>query len=1082
MKKIAVGLGVLLVLLSCDSSDSEQANKYLFEKLKAEETNIAFSNTITEDPEHNILNYIYYYNGAGVAAGDVNNDGLVDLYFVSNMGENKLYLNEGDLKFKDITKKAKVSGTASWNTGATMVDINNDGLLDIYVSAVSGLLDFQGHNELFINNGDGSFTEKSKDYGLDFEGYTTQAYFFDYDKDLDLDVYLVNHAVHTTLSHGKADVRNKRVPLVGDVLLKNENGKFIDASEEANIYGGVNGYGLSAAIADYNNDGWDDIYVANDFHEDDYYYINNQDGTFTEQLDKAFSTISRFSMGTDAADINADGYQDIISLDMLPNDEKVIKESEGDDAMYNMQKRLNHLGYKDQYARNMLQINNKGEYFEEMALLNNVAATDWSWGPLLADYNNDGHMDLFISNGILRRPNDLDFKKFVSAAFRDRNPGEGVKWLYNSREKMPEGKFSNQIFEGNSSKFENRTGHWIEDIASLSNGAVYADLDRDGDLDLVLNNLNDKAVIYKNTIDSAGAFLNLKFDYQGANKQGLGTKAIVYANGKKHMRQLFTSRGFLSSTDASLHIGVEDTKIDSVQIIWPNNRVQVLKDIKANQFLEVAFKNAETTEYSYQQAGSEGNKFRKTNLLEYVHREDRYDDFLNEKLIPYKVSSIGPAVAVGDIDNNGFEDIFLGNSSGSEARLYLNDGRKLELSNFSTIINDSVYEDNDAIFFDADNDSDLDLFVATGINKYGKRILMDDRLYINNNGSFNKSSGRMPENLFSSSTVTAADYDQDGDLDLFVGNLSDPGDFGKPVPSYLLVNDGTGKFSREKNFNLVSHVNSARWEDLNGDSYPELLVAAEWDNPIIFWNEKGNLRATSLPPNLSGLWQSIIAYDIDQDGDKDILLGNWGLNTRFDASVEAPLKMYHSDFNLDGVFESIIAYNKNGKYYPLQTRDELVAQMNFISKKFPSHQAFSMKTVEEIFSPSVISKSKQYSISNLASGYLLNEDGNFSKFIAFPQKFQTAPITNFELVNLNGEEQLLVSGNSLRVNTYHGGYTSFKGMFLKDVDNFTPVRAYGIAPFHQQIKKTVQIKMKDSNLLLVVTNNDTLDTYISKNE
>ncbi|MBZ9629255.1 VCBS repeat-containing protein [Salegentibacter sp. LM13S] len=1077
MKPLLSGLLIIIFsFIACNnSSESNKSQDYLLNKLPPEITNINFTNKITEEPEHSIINYIYYYNGAGVAAGDVNNDGLPDLYFVTNMGENKLFINKGNLQFENVTEKANVGGKSSWNTGVTMVDINNDGLLDIYVSAVSGLLDFEGHNELFINNGDGTFSEKSAEYGLDFKGYSTQAYFFDYDNDGDLDVYIVNHAVHTTLSHGPAEVRNKRVPLVGDVLLENINGKFTNVSEEAGIYGGLNGYGLSASLADFNNDGWVDIYVCNDFHEDDYYYINNQDGTFTETLNSAFSTISRFSMGSDAADITGDGYQDLITLDMLPKDEKVIKESEGDDAMYNMQKRLNKLGYKDQYARNMLQINNEGSNFQETALYNEIAATDWSWAPLLADFNNDGHQDLFISNGILRRPNDLDFKNFVATAFKNRSPNEGMKWLYNSKDEMPEGKVSNEIFKGNSFKFKRKTGEWIEDKASFSNGAIYVDLDLDGDLDLVINNLNEEAGIYENTTNASGDYLTLQFEYPG-NEYGIGTKAILFTEGKQQLKQLFNSRGFLSSVESKLHFGLgKEEEIDSVHIIWPNNTYQKIKPQK-NQNLKVVY-SENASDYDYKESVNHEKYFEPTNSFKHTHQEDEYDDFHQEKLIPYSVSMQGPAVATGDIDNNGFDDVFIGAASGYSAKLYLNDGNTLKVANIEAFDRHKEFEDNAAVLFDADNDGDPDLYVASGINSNRMQFFENDRLYINNNGDFNDAAGSIPKNYLNTSTAINLDYNQDGFADLFIGNLSDPGNFGKQVESYLLKNDQKGNFTIDPNFTLSSMVTSAISEDINNDGSPDLLVAAEWDSPKIYLNEQGNFKAIKLPDNLLGLWQSIAFYDIDGDGQKDILLGNWGLNTRFEAKKDTPLRMYHADFNKDGKFETVIAYNKNGKYYPIHSRNELASQMNFISKKFPTHQEFSLKTMEEIFTPQVLTSAKRYEVNTLASGYLKNNNGKFSQFIEFPMAFQTAPINSFQILNIDGEKQLLVSGNSYKVNTYHGGYSSLKGLMVKTISDYKKVSNLGIKPFDQQIKNTVSVPMRDKNLLIVVPNNDSISTY-----
>lgn len=1064
-----------ILLWGCSNTlDETKKNNYLFKEISEEHSGINFINKVVEDKDHSIINYIYYYNGGGVAAGDVNGDGLPDLFFVANTGDNKLYLNKGDFKFEDVSEQSRITGNSSWNTGVTMVDVNADGLLDIYVCAVSGLLDFKGHNELFINNGDGTFKEDAEAYGLDFKGYSTQAYFFDYDKDDDLDVYIVNHAVHTNLSHGKAELRNERAPNVGDVLLRNDDGKFVDVSESANIYGGVNGYGLSATVADFNNDGWDDIYVCNDFHEDDYYYINNQDGSFKENLEEHFNTISRFSMGSDASDINGDGFQDLVTLDMLPNEEKLLKQTEGDDAMFNMQAYLKKLGYKDQFSRNMLQINKNGEYFIETALLNNVADTDWSWAPLLADFNNDTHQDLFVSNGILRRPNDLDFKKYVSSAFKNRNQSDGLDWLFNSKDKMPSGKVSNEIFKGNSKSFVSKKGSWIKDEPQLSNGAVYVDLDLDGDLDLVTNNFNETASILENTYRKNSSFLNLEFSYKDGNKYGIGTKAIVYTNSKSQLKQLFNSRGFLSSVESKLYFGLGETnQVDSLKIIWPNNEFQVWVQPETNTTLQIEYQEG-SNDFNYSEP-KKRSVFEKLDVINFTNKEDYYNDFSEEKLIPYKVSTLGPAIAVGDIDGNGYDDVFLGNSVGNVAELYLNDGLKLKKSNQSAFIKDIFFEDNTAVFVDVDNDGDLDLYVASGANKNAK--FKTDRLYINKNGIFTRANTNIPADFNITSTVEAYDYDNDGDQDLFIGNYSFLGNFGKMVDSYILVNDGQGHFNKDKNFSLTSKVTDAKWYDINKDGLKDLVVTTEWDRPHIYINNQGKLKETSFPENLNGLWQTVDFYDIDNDGDEDILLGNWGLNTKYSLYFDGPLRMYHSDFDRNGIDEAILAYNRDGVYYPLNTKDELASQMNVMSKRFKDHVSMAGKTIEEVMTKGSLGEAKSYKVEILASGYLVNENGEFNNFIPFPQEFQLAPINTFKGINLNGNKRMVAGGNSYKVNTYHGAYSAFKGLLVKDESNFDFVSEIGMDAFHKQIKAIESLKMKNYNLLIIIPNEGQLKAY-----
>ena len=1065
---------VILTLVSCEKEDE---NNYLFKEISNSKTKIQFSNDLTETEAHSIINYIYFYNGGGVSAGDVNNDGLPDLYFVSNQNQNKLYINKGNFQFEDVTEKAGVGGKSDWNTGSTMIDINGDGFLDIYVCAVSELLDFKGHNELFINNGDGTFTEKSAEYGLDFKGYSTQAYFFDFDKDDDLDVYIVNHAVHTSLSHGPAKQRNKRAPLVGDVMLQNNNGKFEDISAKAGIYGGVNGYGLSASISDFNNDGWDDIYVCNDFHEDDYYYINNQDGTFTEQLAGSFSTISRFSMGSDAADINGDGNVDIITLDMLPNNEKVLKETEGDDAMLNMQTNLKNLGYRDQFSRNMLHINSDDNYFYESAFFNKISDTDWSWAPLFADYNNDGHQDVFISNGILRRPNGLDFKKYVSNTFKTYGEKQGLKWLFKSINEMPKGDVPNQIFEGNSARLKDKTGEWIPKKSSLSNGAVYVDLDLDGDLDLVTNNVNSIASIFENTTSNKN-YLSVSLHYQKENPKAIGAKIIAFINGKSIKKEVYTSRGFLSSVENKIHFGLGDASVDSIQVIWPNGKFQMIFEPKVNSTIEIKYNDrSEPYNFKYSTKNSAKPIFTEDNSLEFTHTEDIYNDFFNERLIPYKVSTLGPAVAIGDVDKNGFEDIFFGNASGKAGALFLNTGSKFVKSKQPEFEKDAPFEDNDAVFFDADNDGDLDLYVASGINKGRNKNYEFDRLYLNTDGTFTQTKNQILYNPLNTSSVAIYDYDNDGDEDIFIGNLSNPQSFGATVNSAILKNDGKGKFSVDTNFNLNSKVRDAVWADVNGDGIKDLLVATEWDTPKIFVNLGGKLQEQPLSDDFKGLWQAISTFDIDGDGDQDILLGNWGENTTFQKYIDEPIVYYYGDFDGNNVKEALLAYEVNGNYYPVDSKDMLASQMNIMNKRFVTHKDFSLQPIENVVTNESIKNATKQEIRMLQSGYLENNNGDFSKFVPFSNELQLGPIKSFHTISVDGKSQILASGNSEEPTTYHGNYLSLQGYVFGNTEPVKPVTKLGISPFTKQMKGTYSVAMKDKNILLVVANNQSVKTY-----
>ncbi len=667
MDKLA-GLFLLsLILVSCNKEAR------LLDLVPADKSGIDFENTLIENDSLNILDYLYFYNGGGLAMGDINNDGLPDLFFSSNQNSNQLYLNQGDLKFEDITEKAGVKGNSSWNTGAVMADVNGDGWLDIYVNAVVGINGFEGHNELFINNGDNTFSERSEEFGLDLQSYGTTSTFFDYDLDGDLDVFILNHAVHTEESFGRAKLRETRNEMTGDRLLKNEGGSFTDVSESAGIYGGINGYGLGVSISDFNLDGYPDIYVGNDFHEDDYFYLNNGDGTFTEQLRDYFGHTSRFSMGNDVADVNEDGLPDIISLDMAPEDEVVLKSSEGDDTYQTLKMRTQQYGYHYQFTRNMLYVSNPDAPFTETALLSGIASTDWSWSALFGDYDQDGHQDLFISNGIPKRPNDLDFIRFVSSDAIQKKMNENRLMDQEAMDRMPSGAVNNYIFQGDGSGgFTNQTETWIPELVGYSGATAIGDLDGDGDLDVVTNNINAPAGLYINNTNETASHLKLNLQYRNKNPDGIGAKIYAYSNGKTQFKELFPNRGWQASSEPVIHFGFgTETEIDSIKIIWPDKQYQVLKNVAANQTLTLSPDN--TAPYSYEKIIPK-KRFRKTedNLgITYTHKEDNHTDFDYQKLIPYEVSDRGPALAVGDIDGDGKEDIFLGGARYQKASVYL---------------------------------------------------------------------------------------------------------------------------------------------------------------------------------------------------------------------------------------------------------------------------------------------------------------------------------------------------------------------------------------------------------------------------
>ena len=1073
-----IGLASLL-FFGCSKKQDQ-----LFEKLSSDESNITFNNQLLDSKNISILDYLYYYNGGGVALGDINNDGLVDVYFTSNQGKNKLYLNKGKNKFEDISVKAGVEGQSDWNAGTVMADVNGDGFLDIYVCAVVGINGFEGKNELFINNKNNTFTESAAEYGLDLDNYSSSAAFFDYDLDGDLDMYLLNHAVHSELSFGNMNIRNKRSYECGDKLFRNDNGKFVDVSEQAGIFGGANGYGLGLAVSDFNLDGYPDIYVGNDFHEDDYYYLNNGDGTFTESLKQYFGHTSRFSMGVDVADVNHDGFPDIMSLDMLPEDEKVLKSSLGDDNVQMLKMRTEKLGYHYQYTRNMLQLNQAGQHFTETALLSGVAATDWSWSTLFADYDQDGEQDIFVSNGISKRPNDLDYVKYYSND-QIKSKISSTKLLdKEALKRMPKGNVTNYVFQGSADlQFKNRSADWIENDSIISNGSGYADIDNDGDLDVVTNNTNNVASVYINKTDGKSNYLKLKLQFVGQNTFGIGTKVISYYKGKKQFKELQTTRGFQSSSEPMIHFGYgKIASIDSLVVIWPDKTFQTVKNVKTNQTLTIKA-NKDRKLFDYKKLHpSVMPIFKKSETglgIDFVHQENDFIDFLVQKLIPYQRSDRGAATAIGDLNGDGKDDIFFGASKGKKAAVYLQNPKGFTKKSFNEIEKDSVFEDASAVIGDFNNDKINDLYVASGGGENASNL--QDRLYSNKSNQFIKSV--LPKLVQNASVVKTFDYDKDGDLDLFVGNNSINNRFGS-LPDCYLLNNNKGIFTivESQAFSKTGMVTDAVFSDFNKDGKVDLILVGEWMKPTFFANKNGkftNITETVFPEKSNGLWQSVIPFDIDQDGDEDYLVGNWGMNSKFKASKEFPMKMYYDDFDTNGSFETIVAVEKKGQYYTTMGLDELAEQFSgMLKKKFNSYKSFAGKTLEEVFDPKMLEKGTLFEVHNLKSGYLKNENGKFT-FVPFSNKMQVAPITCFVKSNFDSDakEEVFAAGNYFGVSPYHSKFDGFSGALIKNEKTIFLGNQIGIDLTQKSVRHLDIIKFNGKKYILVTINNKKVELY-----
>ncbi|WP_111316671.1 VCBS repeat-containing protein [Algoriphagus chordae] len=988
--------------------------------IKPEESGIDFENKIESTPELNILEYLYFYNGAGVAAGDINNDGLADLYFGGNQVSNKLYLNRGDFKFEDITEKAGVTGEKGWTTGVTMVDVNGDGLLDIYVSQVGGYKGIQGKNKLYINQGDETFVDEAEIYGLAFEGLSTQAAFFDFDQDGDLDMYLLNHSVKSPEVFAPAKARNNTDPQ-GDKLFMNlasqgEN-RFEDVTEQAGIYSSMLGFGLGIGISDINGDGWVDIYVSNDFTENDYLYLNQQNGTFKESLETMLSSSSRYSMGNDLADINGDGFPEIFTTDMLPEDPSIWMKSVGEDKpeVYHIKKQF---GYGDQYVRNHLQLNQGDGEFSEIALFSNVFASDWSWSPLIFDMDNDGLPDIHITNGIVKRPNDLDFVQY----FEEGTGKLSEKELEAKQiEMLPTVKLPNYTYRNTGNlNFLYQSQEWGLDQPSYSNGSTYADLDNDGDLDLIINNINQPAFIYQNHSDSTNNFLRIDLSEDSNNVFAIGAKVKLYAAEMSWSQTLSATRGFLSGPSTTLVFGLGKTeKIDSIEVNWPESKTERFYDFTANEHLNL--RRGTGSETHLATIAKSDNHETSPSIL-WNHQENAVPEHIKrEYLLPRSFSEMGPALAVADVNSDGLEDIFVGGAVGQASSIFLqgSDGSFIEAANpiFQLL---ARAEDTAAAFADFNGDGNLDLYIGSGGQEFlSGTLFLNDRLFFGDGkGSFSFDPNALPQHAENTSTIAVNDIDNDGDLDIFVGSSVVFGDYGAAPKSSLLINLGQGKFQdvtkewfgAEINLGMI---NSAVWADLTGNGQAELVLSGDWQGIRVFENKTGKSLQEKELPGLeysSGWIQSLVIADVNGDGRPDILTGNLGLNTKLKASMEKPLWLYHSDFDENGQADPLIFHYMGERLVPLASRDELIKQIPGIKRKHNSYQNYSEITgpTDLFTAESLANASKQAAYEFRSGVYFQEEDGSFA-FEPFPDQAQLSPI--FAILWEESQKTVLLGGN-----------------------------------------------------------------------